>query len=50
MNLKCFLSEQELDLLYTQCFYEKKQLLLIESHDTSSREDEKNILLTLMGV
>lgn len=49
MNLKCFLSEQELDLLYTQCFYEKKQLLLIESHDTPFREDEKKYIIDADG-
>ncbi len=49
VNLKCFLSEQELDLLYKQCFYEKKQLFLIESHDTPFRKDEKKYIIDADG-
>lgn len=44
-NLKCFLSSGEVDLLYRQCFYEQKSLLLIESHDTPYRMDEKKYIV-----
>lgn len=49
VNLKSFLSKQELDLLYTQCFYEQKQLLLIESHDTPARTDEIKYIIDVDG-
>lgn len=49
VNLKSFLSKQELDLFYMQCFYEQKQLLLIESHDTPSRTDEKKYIIDVDG-
>lgn len=49
VNLKSFLSKEELDLLYMQCFYEQKQLFLIESHDTSARADEKKYIIDADG-
>lgn len=49
VNLKCFLSNEELDLLYKQCFYEQRMLLLIESHDTPSRMDEKKYIVDSDG-
>lgn len=49
VNLKCFLSSEELDLLYRQCFYEQKLLLLIESHDASGRIDEKKYIVDSDG-
>lgn len=49
VNLKCFLSDEELDLLYKQCFYEQRMLLLIESHDTLSRMDEKKYIVDSDG-
>lgn len=49
VNLKCFLSNEELDLLYKQCFYEQRMLLLIESHDTLSRMDEKKYIVDSDG-
>lgn len=48
-NLKCFLSNEELDLLYRQCFYEKKLLLLVESYDTPCRIDEKKYIVDSDG-
>lgn len=48
-NLKCFLSSEELDLLYRQCTYEQKLLLLIESHDTPYRIDEKKYIVDSDG-
>lgn len=49
VNLKCFLSNEELDLLYRQCFYEQKLLLLIESYDSPLRTDEKKCIVDVDG-
>lgn len=49
VNLKGFLSNEELNLLYKQCAYEQKLLLLIESHDTPSRIDEKKYIVDSDG-
>lgn len=49
VNLKCFLSNEEMDLLYRQCFYEQKQLLLIESFDSPFRTDEKKCVVDADG-
>lgn len=48
-NLKCYLSKEELELFYTQCLYEQKALLLIESHDTPPRIDEKKYIVDSEG-
>lgn len=45
VNLKSFISNDELDLLYAQCLYEQRLLLLIESHETPFRADEKKIII-----
>lgn len=49
VNLKCFLSNEELNLLYRQCFYEQKLLLLIESYDSPLRADEKKCIVDVDG-
>lgn len=49
VNLKSFLSNEELDLLYKQCFYEQKLLILIESHDSPFRTDEKKCIVDAEG-
>ena len=49
VNLKCFLSNDELNLLYKQCFYEQKLLLLIESYDLPFRTDEKKCIVDVDG-
>lgn len=49
-NLKCYLSKEELALFYTQCSYEQKALLLIESHDTPPRINEKKYIVDSEGV
>lgn len=48
-NLKSILSEAELDLLYTQCLYEQRTLLLIEPYDTSLRPHEKKCIVDADG-
>lgn len=45
VNLKCFLSEKELELLYKQCFYEQKLLLLIEATNSPLRADEQKCIV-----
>ncbi len=49
VNLKCFLSNDELNLLYKQCYYEQKLLLLIESYDSPYRTDEKKCIVDVDG-
>ncbi len=49
VNLKCYMSTEELDLLYQQCSYEQKSLLLIESHDTPPHPDEKKYIVDSDG-
>ena len=49
VNLKCFLSDEEMELLYRQCFYEHKLLLLIESYDSPLRKDEKKCIVDADG-
>lgn len=49
VNLKCFLSNKELELLYKQCFYEQKLLLLIESHDSPFLTAEKKCIVDTDG-
>lgn len=45
VNLKSFLTEEELHLLYKTCLYEKYNLLLIESMDREEKFDSEKVLI-----
>mgnify|MGYP000460897874 FL=1 len=45
LNLKLFLTKEELEALYQECFYRKVQIILIEAVFTEKMPEEKIYLI-----